>query len=64
MKPGADTAIVCIHLMLLECYVGGRNHHPSSENRVHPVDLRPVCKLDFVRCCPVDKNQSALTVSV
>ena len=48
---------------------GGGNHHPSSENcvfstTVHPVDLRPVCKLEFVRCGPVEKNQSALSVSV
>ena len=41
---------------------GGCNHHPSSENcvfsaTVHPVDLRQVCKLKFVRCGPKEKNR-------
>ena len=40
---------------------GGRNYHPLSENRdfsatEHPLDLRPVCKLKFVRCGPGEKN--------
>ena len=48
---------------------GGRNHPPPSENRVfstseHPADSRPVCKLEFVRCGPVEKNQRALSASV
>ena len=44
------------------------NHHPPpSKNRVfsapkHPLDLRPVCKLKFVRCGPVEKDQSTLSV--
>ena len=37
----------------------GRNYHPLSENR----DLRPVCKLKFVRCGSVEKIQSALSFS-
>ena len=28
----------------------------------YPVDLRPVCKLEFIRCGPVEKKQSALSV--
>ena len=28
------------------------------------MDPRPVCKLEFVRCGPVEKKQSALSVSV
>ena len=48
---------------------GGRNYHPLSENRNFsatepPLDLRPVCKLKFVRCGPGEKNQSALSFSV
>ena len=48
---------------------GGRNYHPLSENRDFsgtetPLDLRPVCKLNFVRCGPVEKKQSALSFSV
>ena len=44
-------------------------NHPSLENlvlstTVHLVDLRPVNKLEFVSCGPVEKNQSALSVSV
>ena len=30
----------------------------------HPVDLRPVSKLEFVRCGPVEKNQSDLSLSL
>ena len=48
---------------------GGRNHHPLSENHdfsgTKPLlDLRPVCKFKFVRCGPLEKNQSALSFSV
>ena len=48
---------------------GGRNHPPPSENRVfsapeHLLDPKPVCKLKFVRCGPVEKPQSALSFSV
>ena len=48
---------------------GGRNHPPLSENRdfsgtEHPSDLSPVCKFEFVRCGPLETNQSALSVSV
>ena len=37
------------------------SHHPLSENcyfstTEHPVDLSPVCKLEFVHCGPVEKN--------
>ena len=40
---------------------GGRNYHPLSENRDFsgtepPLDLRPVCKLKFVRCGPGEKK--------
>ena len=46
-----------------------RKHHPLSENRdfsttEHPIDLRPVCKFKLVRCGPVEKTQSARSVSV
>ena len=30
----------------------------------HPWDPRPVCKLKFVRCVPVEKKQSAISVSL
>ena len=46
------------------------NHHPLSENRdfsttEHLVDLRPACKLEFVRTGPVEeKKQSPLSVLV
>ena len=30
----------------------------------HPVDLRPVCKLEFVHCGPVEKKQGTLSFSV
>ena len=48
---------------------GGCNHHPLSENHdssatKHLVDLRPIFKLDFVCCYQIEKNQSALSVSV
>ena len=41
--------------------MGGQNNHPPSENHVfstteHPVDLRPVFKLKFVRCGPVENK--------
>ena len=47
----------------------GCNHPPPSKNRVfsapeHPLDLTPVCKLKFIRCGPVEKNKSALFVSI
>ena len=47
----------------------GPNQTLPSENRVfstaeHPVYPRPVCKLKFVRCGPVEKKQSVLSVSV
>ena len=40
---------------------GGRNHPPPSENRVfsateHRMNPRPVCKFEFCRCGPVEKN--------
>ena len=40
---------------------GGHNHHPLSENQDFsitepPLDLRPVCKFEFVRCGPVEKK--------
>ena len=35
------------------------NHDfPTTE---HPVDPRPVCKLEFVRCGPVEKNATKQT---
>ena len=42
---------------------GGDNHHPLSENRdfsatKYLVDLRPVCKLEFVPCGPVENNRA------
>ena len=42
---------------------------PLLENRDFsgtepPLDLRPVCEFKFVRCGPVEKNQSALSFSV
>ena len=45
--------------------LGGHNYHPLSEYRAFsgtepPLDLRPFCKLKFVRCGPGEKNQSAL----
>ena len=49
---------------------GGRNYHPLSENRDFsatepPLDLRPVCKLKFVRCGPGEKKeQKVLSFSV
>ena len=48
---------------------GGVNYHPLAENRNFsgtkpPLDLRPVCKLKFVRCGPGVKNQSALSFLV
>ena len=30
----------------------------------HRMNLGPVCKFEFCRCGPVEKNQSALSVSV
>ena len=40
-----------------------RLKHKREENRdfsttEYPVDLRPVCKFEFVRCGPVEKKQS------
>ena len=48
---------------------GGRYYHPLSENYdfsgTEPLlNLRPVCKLGFVRCGPGEKNQSSLSFSV
>ena len=45
------------------------NHYPPLKNRDFTTtkdlgDPRPVCKLEFVRCGPVEKNQSALSASV
>ena len=42
-------------------HVGGGNHPPSSENRVfsateHRMNPIPVCKFEFARCGPVEKN--------
>ena len=47
---------------------GGGNPPSPSKNRAfsapeHPVDPRPVCKLECVRC-PVEKDQGALSFSV
>ena len=49
-------------LLTLISMGGRRNHHPLSENRnisgtEHPIDLRPVCELESVRCRPVEKKQ-------
>ena len=38
--------------------------HRIFSTTVYPVDLRPVCKLEFVHCGPVEKKQSALSASV
>ena len=49
---------------------GGRcNHHPQLANRdysgtEHLLDLRPVCKLEFVHFCPIEKTQSALYINI
>ena len=56
-------------LTLINAGGGGCNHPPPSENRVfsateHRMNPRPVCKFEFYRCGPVEKNQSALSVSV
>ena len=53
-------------LLLTLLVMGGAFHPPLSENRNFsrtepPLDLRPVCKVKFVRCGPVEKNQSALS---
>ena len=40
-----------------------REYRDFSETE-HPIDLRPVCKFEFVPCGPVETNQSALCVSV
>ena len=42
---------------------GGRNHHPLSENHnfsqtALPVDLGPVCKLEFVRCGQIENKHN------
>ena len=47
----------------------GGNHPPPSENRdfsaiEHSADPKPVCKLEYVGCCPVEKEQNALSVLV
>ena len=47
---------------------GGRNFHPPSENRdfsttEHPVDLKLVCKFEFVRCVPVETNPPSAWVA-
>ena len=47
----------------ISSFRGGHNHHPLSENHVfsttkHPVDPRLVCKFEFVRCGPVEKNRA------
>ena len=50
-------------LTLINAGVGGRgDHHPPTENRVfspteHRMNLRPVCKFEFVRCGPVEKKE-------
>ena len=31
---------------------------------LHPIDLRPVCKLEFVCCSPLEKDWSVLSVPV
>ena len=48
---------------------GGHDHHPPSENRYlsapkHLVDLRQVCKLEFICCGPVEQNQSAPSIRI
>ena len=48
---------------------GWRNYHPLLENcdfsgTEPPLDLRPVCKLKFVCCGPVERKQSALSFLV
>ena len=47
---------------------GGRNYHPLLKNHDfsgtdQPLDLRAVCKLEFVRCGPVEKKNRALHLS-
>ena len=46
----------------------GHNHHPLLEIRDFsgtkpPLDLRPVCKFEFVCCCPAEKKHRALYLS-
>ena len=46
----------------LRSYQKPDTQHPPSENRdvsvtEHPVDPRPVCKLEFDRCGPVEKHR-------
>ena len=48
---------------------GGRYYHPLSENlnfsgTEPPLELKPVCNLEFVRCGLVEKKQSALSFLV
>ena len=40
------------------CYHRPPLENPIFSTTVHPVDLRPVCKFDFVRCGPVEKNRA------
>ena len=59
---GALTHSFKHHIDLNPNYPGrGRNYHPLSENRDSsgtepPLDLRPVCRLKFVRCGPGEKK--------
>ena len=61
--------IWCLNYKTLTGGGEGHNHHPLSENHNFsrtkpPLDLKPVCKFEFVRCGPVEKTQSALSYSV
>ena len=48
-------------LTLINARGGLRNHHHPSENRVfsateHQMNPGPLCKFEFYRCGPVEKN--------
>ena len=65
---GANNLFIII---LLQCGVGsggGHNYHPLSENcnfsRIELLlDLRPVCKFEFVHCGQVEKKPRVLYLS-
>ena len=51
------------HILFNPNEQGGGNHLHSSENHIfsaakHPLDPRPVCKLEFVPCVQVEKNRA------
>ena len=60
------TFAIAIQNLILNPKEGVCDHPPQSENRnllatEHLVDPKPICKLKFVYCAPVEKNRAYLS---